>query len=87
MASGLPIACSNCGPMPEILGDAGLYFDPENSQEIADTVQTLINSPELRKTLALKAFQKAKEYTWNRCAHETFKFMSEIASGAQFFRS
>ena len=34
MASGLPIACSNKGPMPEVLGSAGVYFDPENSYEI-----------------------------------------------------
>ena len=35
MAAGLPVACSNRGPMPEILGDAGLYFDPLQPQEIA----------------------------------------------------
>ena len=39
MASGLPIACSNRGPMSEILGDAGLYFDPEVVDSIAEAIR------------------------------------------------
>jgi len=40
MASGLPIACSNRGPMPEVLGDAGVYFDPEDPHDIARALRT-----------------------------------------------
>lgn len=39
MAAGLPIACSNRGPMPEVLGDAGIYFDPEDAASIACAVR------------------------------------------------
>ena len=48
MASGLPIACSNRGPMPEVLGDAGVYFDPEQPIEIYRAIKNLINNPQLR---------------------------------------
>ncbi len=80
MASGLPIACSNRGPMPEVLGDAGVYFDPENPGEIAHAVRTLLVSPALRARLAEAAFRRVQAYSWQRCADETFGFLAAIAA-------
>lgn len=77
MASGLPIACSNKGPMPEVLGDAGIYFDPENVTEIETAISDLFNDSDLRSRLAKLSFEKAKAYSWQRCAHETFSFIAE----------
>ena len=82
MASGLPVACSNRGPMPEVLGSAGVYFDPEDPGEIATTVQTLVQSPELRATLARESFARAQGYSWERCASETFAFLAQVARRA-----
>ena len=77
MAAGLPIASSNREPMPEVLGDAGLYFDPESPHEIADVLRTLIEDVGLRAKLAQRAYEKAKQYSWKRCADETFAFISK----------
>lgn len=82
MASGLPIACSNRGPMPEMLGDAGVYFDPENPRDIARALRELIDSPELRTEKARASFERAKTYSWERCARETFGFLAGIAGAA-----
>jgi len=79
MASGLPIACSDRGPMPEVLGDAGVYFDPEKPDEIARALRELIESPELRTKLAQSSFERVRRYSWRRCADETFKFLAEVA--------
>ncbi len=82
MASGLPIVCSNRGPMPEILQNGGLYFDPENPTSIANALEILIQSPELRKNLASLAQEISKQYTWERCARETWSlFMSSLGKG------
>ncbi|HHT9112431.1 MAG TPA: glycosyltransferase family 4 protein [Candidatus Wunengus sp. YC65] len=83
MASGLPIACSSRGPMPEVLGDAGVYFDPENAQEIALALRNLIKSPELRSRIARASFSRAQVYFWARCARETFEFLTVVASDAR----
>jgi glycosyltransferase involved in cell wall biosynthesis len=80
MASGLPIACSNCGPMPEVLGDAGVYFDPENPKDIARALRELIESPVLRTKSAESSFERVRRYSWRRCADETFRFLAEIAT-------
>lgn len=79
MAAGLPIACSRKGPMPDVLGEAGLYFDPEKPAEIAAALRELIDSPELRMRMAQCAYERAKSFSWKRCADETFGFLAEIA--------
>lgn len=78
MASGLPIACSSRGPMPEVLGDAGVYFDPEDASDIGRALMKLIESPDLRARLAQAAFGRAQAYSWRRCANETFAFLGEL---------
>lgn len=79
MASGLPVASSNRGPMPEMLADAGVYFDPENPQEIAHALQKMIASQELRTALSCASCAASKQYTWERCARETFDFIAKVA--------
>ena len=80
MASGLPIACSDRGPMPEILGKAGLYFDPEVPESIAECVSRIIDNPESSLKLAFEAKQLSKQYSWKRCAMETVSFLDEVAN-------
>ncbi len=78
MASGLPIACSNRGPMPEVLGQAGVYFNPEQPEDIARALRELIESPQTRTELARASYERVQEYSWLRCAKETFRFLVEI---------
>jgi len=80
MAAGLPIACSKSGPMPEVLGNAGVYFDPVQTQEIAEAMRTLINSADLRRRLAAQARELSQRYSWQRCAKETFEFITAVAA-------
>lgn len=80
MASGLPVACSNRSAMPELLGDAGLYFDPENPVEMAEAIRQLVQSPELRQRSAAACFERARVYSWARCARETFAFLKVVAN-------
>jgi len=77
MAAGLPIACSDRGPMPEILKNGGIYFDPENPNTISAALETLIRDTSQRQTLAAQAKKLASEYSWERCAENTFAFLSQ----------
>lgn len=79
MAGGLPVASSNLGPMPEILRDAGVYFDPENSGDIARALLELINSPTLRTTMAQASYRMANGYSWKKCADDTFSLLARVA--------
>lgn len=86
MASGLPLACSNKSPMPEVVGLAAVYFDPEQPIEIANALRRLIKSPHLRTELSQLGNQRAGEYSWQRCADETFQFLVSIANKSTKFR-
>ena len=79
MASGLPIACSDRGPLPEVLRDAGVYFNPADAKDIANSLRKLIRSPELRSRCANLAYHLAKPRSWKRCADETFAFIKKVA--------
>jgi len=80
MASGLPILSSNMGPMPEILGENGIYFNPLSVDEIENAIVKSIESIDLMFELSKKSFMKAKSYSWKNCADETFKFIHKIAN-------
>jgi glycosyltransferase involved in cell wall biosynthesis len=77
MAVGLPIACSNRGPMPEVLADGGVYFDPADAESIAGAIKQIIQSPALRLAIAQRAKVLSQQYNWKRCADETWAFVAE----------
>jgi glycosyltransferase involved in cell wall biosynthesis len=77
MAMGLPIACSNRGPMPEVLQDGGVYFDPENDDSIADAIEKILLSVDLRVSISMKAKSLSKKYNWTKCSNETFEFITK----------
>jgi glycosyltransferase involved in cell wall biosynthesis len=83
MAGGLPIACSNRGPMPEILQGAGTYFNPEDPTSISRAVEALILDGSFRRTLAQKGKEISDQYSWERCAHETWNFLVQVAGGGE----
>ena len=80
MSAGLPIACSNRGPMPEVLGSAGVYFDPLQPQDIAIAMRTLMQDADLRTGLATQAKALSQEYSWQQCAKDTFEFIAAVAA-------
>lgn len=80
MAAKLPIACSDRGPMPEVACDAAAYFDPENIDSIVDALSLLIENTNFREQCAKGAFTLAHQYSWERCADETWAYVAEIAN-------
>lgn len=84
MVSGLPIACSDRGPMPEILKDGGLYFDPENPDSIVSAVKKIVNNGSLAKDLARKSHEYGNRYSWARCSKETFSFIVDTYKRVNF---
>jgi glycosyltransferase involved in cell wall biosynthesis len=79
MTAGLPVASSNMGPMPEVLGDDAFYFNPLKSLEIYTAVKSMLDSKELRKLKANNSYNKSINYTWQSCSHKTFEYLSHIA--------
>lgn len=79
MSAGLPIACSNRSSMKEILSDASVYFDPEDSEDIARIVKLLIESLEQRKNIASISYNKSFNYNWKNCSDKTFSYLKIVS--------
>jgi glycosyltransferase involved in cell wall biosynthesis len=71
MMCGLPVACSDAASLPEIAGEAALYFDPLDTGAIAEAVATLLRDADLRERLAAAGRERAAGFTWPRAAAET----------------
>jgi glycosyltransferase involved in cell wall biosynthesis len=77
MSAGIPIICSDKGPMPEVLGSCGVYFDPISPISISKAVLKIIKSPELSMALSNEAKKVASRYSWDRCSLETLNYVLE----------
>jgi glycosyltransferase involved in cell wall biosynthesis len=77
MTIGIPIVCSNRSSLPETLQDGGEYFDPQDHQSIAQAIHRLINEPVRRVEIASRAKTLAAQYSWSRCADETWAFIAQ----------
>lgn len=70
---GLPVLSSSATCLPEILGDSVLYFDPNNTTELAQLIINTINNQDILADLKIKGLDNLKRYSWGKCALETVK--------------
>jgi glycosyltransferase involved in cell wall biosynthesis len=71
MQFGLPVATSNRSSMPEVGGDAALYFDPYDVDSIASAIDQLLSDEVLREQLGTAGRARAAEFSWSRAAAQT----------------
>jgi glycosyltransferase involved in cell wall biosynthesis len=70
MACGTPVAVSNVSSLPEVVGQAGLTFDPEDTAAIALVLQRLVAEPALRDELRQAGYEQAQRFSWEASARQ-----------------
>ena len=75
MACGSPVLISRTSSLPEVAGDAGIYVDPLNIQEIAQNLKAIISSKNLRLLKRKQSLEQAKKFSWEKCARETISIL------------
>lgn len=78
MSYGCPVICSNSSSIPEVVGDAAIQFDPENTEQLAQNIEDVLNSSDLRNKLIAKGYDRVKMFTWRKCALETQKLYKSL---------
>src|SRR3989338_7157383 len=78
MACGIPAVVSNISSLPEVYGDAALYFDPYDISDMINKIKIVIRDTTLQKVLVNRGLQLTKVFTWERCANETLKVFEEV---------
>jgi len=73
-----PIIASNSSSIPEILGDAGLYINPEEPEDLENKIEMLLNNKKLREELIQKGLIQKEKFSWDKTAKQTVEYYEEI---------
>lgn len=72
---GVPVAVSNISSLPEVGGNACLYFDPNNKEEIKEAMLKVITDPALYADMIKRGYQRLPEFGWEKCARQTLQVL------------
>lgn len=73
MACGTPVIASNRGSIPEVVGDAGILFDPEDSATLSELILKVLSNERLRKEMIEKGLNHVKKFSWEKTAEGILK--------------
>lgn len=73
-----PVIASNLSSIPEILGDAGLYINPDEPEDLEKKIEMLLNDRNLRLELINKGLKQKDNFSWDRTAEQTIEYYREI---------
>jgi glycosyltransferase involved in cell wall biosynthesis len=78
MSYGCPVVCSKTSSIPEVVGDAGEYFDPADIESMRVAIERVVTSDSHRKLLIAKGRARLKYFSWDRCAAETLDLYMKL---------
>lgn len=78
MACGTPVITSNVSSLPEVAGDAGIMIHPEDIKKLTEEMEDLLTNPGRRRHLSQKGIERARLFTWERCAAKTVEVYNNI---------
>jgi glycosyltransferase involved in cell wall biosynthesis len=81
MACGLPVIVSHTTSLPEVVGDAGVYVDPNDVEQIAFSIDTVLSDSELRRTLIQRGLERVGLFSWEKTAKETLRLYEQVVEG------
>jgi glycosyltransferase involved in cell wall biosynthesis len=82
MACGTPVIGSLTTSLPEVVGDAGLFFDPHDPGELAERLGQVLSDNALREELGRRSFRRAAAFSWQRSAFTLYSIFEELIKDA-----
>ena len=82
MYLGCPVLASRIPPVVEVSGDAALYFDPSDEDELSIQLEAILADHQLRIQLRDAGLERERRYSWGRCADETLAFYHDVVNGS-----
>lgn len=81
MAAGLPVLISNTSSLPEVAGGAAIAVEPEDGEALEDALRRVVEDERLRADLTARGIARAAEFSWEKCARETWQVYQSVGVG------
>jgi glycosyltransferase involved in cell wall biosynthesis len=81
MCSGLPVISSNRSCLPEVLEDAALYFNPEDTADMVRVMTKLVEDNDLRQKLITAGYRQVQKFSWKTTAQKTLDLYERCLHG------
>ncbi|HSX57894.1 MAG TPA: glycosyltransferase, partial [Candidatus Saccharimonadales bacterium] len=78
MGVGCPVISSDKTSLPEVYGEAALYFKPDSSKELVGKIEQIMKDENLKAAQVKKGFEQVKKYSWKKLAEETLEVYKEV---------
>ena len=78
MAVGLPVIAARASCLPEIYGEAALFFDPHDIDDLVDKIKSVISDSKLCQSLVAKGYLQVKKYSWAKMAQQTWEIYQNV---------
>lgn len=78
MATGTPVIAAQASALPEVYGDAALFFKPYNATELAYRIESLLSDPRKRHIMIERGIKQAEKYSWDKMADQTIEVYREL---------
>lgn len=80
MSCGTPVAASNCSSLPEVLGEAGRFFDPRSVSNMAEVIGRILRDENERKTMREQGLTRTEQFMWKKAAEDTLLIFKELVN-------
>ena len=78
MACGTPVITSNVSSLPEVGGDAVMYCNPYDVEDIKNKIEMVLNDEKLQQEMIQKGLQRVKKFTWEKSAKKHLEVFEEV---------
>lgn len=81
MACGCPVVTSNISSLPEVVGEAGIMVDPNDTRSLVQAMRRVLTDSELRNSMVRKGLEQSKKFSWENTAELTLRVYNKVTSG------
>ena len=80
MANNCPVICSNTSSIPEVVGDAGKYFNPSDVGDMCRSIESVVYDESVMRGLKILGSDRLQNFSWKKCADQTLAIYKQLVS-------
>lgn len=78
LSCGVPVITSSSSSLPEVVGTAGMLFNPSSEKELARAIEKVLTREDIQDSFKLKGLRQSQKFTWKKAAEDTLRLFWEV---------